>query len=169
MDIQVTSKSIEANKAIVRRYLEDVPGVLDELADPDLTIIAPGMTTMRGLKNVKMFSAPYFAALSERRFTAEEMIGEADKVTVRWTIRLTTKVPVPLPDGTLTPAGRTVTETGISICRIREGKSSWRRTRLKNCFVCANLHTLVLLSTSNFIMGCLTVHSMNCPSSPKQS
>lgn len=122
MDIQVTSKSIEANKAIVRRYLEDVPGVLDELADPDLTIIAPGMTTMRGLKNVKMFSAPYFAALSERRFTAEEMIGEADKVTVRWTIRLTTKVPVPLPDGTLMPAGITVNETGISICRPREGK-----------------------------------------------
>ena len=121
MDIQVTSKSIEANKAIVRRYLEEVPGVLDELADPDLTIIAPGMTTMRGLKNVKMFSAPYFAALSERRFTAEEMIGEADKVTVRWTIRLTTKVPVP-PDGTLMPADRTVTETGISNCRLREGK-----------------------------------------------
>ncbi len=95
MDIQVTPKSIEANKAIVRRYLEDVPDVLDELADPDLTIIAPGMMNMRGLKNVKKFSAPYFAALSERRFTAEEMIAEGDKVTVRWTIRLTTKVPVP--------------------------------------------------------------------------
>lgn len=122
MDIQVTPKSIEANKAIVRRYLEDVPDVLDELADPDLTIIAPGMTNMRGLKNVKMFSAPYFAALSERRFTAEEMIAEGDKVTVRWTIRLTTKVPVPLPDGTLMPAGRIVTETGISICQLREGK-----------------------------------------------
>lgn len=122
MDTQVTSQSIEANKAIVRRYLEGVPHVLDEVGDPDLTIIAPGMTTMRGLKNVKIFSAPYFAALSQRRFTAEEMIAEGNNVTIRWTIRLTTKFPVPLPDGTLMPPGRTVTETGLTICRIRDGK-----------------------------------------------
>ena len=122
MDTQITSHSIETNKAIVRRYLEGVPYVLDEVGDPDLTIIAPGMSTMRGLKNVKKFSAPYFAALSERRFTTEEMIAEGNNVTVRWNIRLTTKFPVPLPDGTLMPPGRTVTETGLTICRIRNGK-----------------------------------------------
>ena len=122
MDTQITSQSIEANKAIVRRYLEGVPHVLDEVGDPDLTIIAPGMTTVRGLKNVKRFSAPYFAALSERRFTTDEMIAEGNNVTVRWTIRLTTKFPVPLPDGTLMPPGKTVTETGLTICRIRDGK-----------------------------------------------
>lgn len=122
MDTPINSQSTDANKTVVRRYLEGVPYVLDELADPDLTIIAPGMTTMRGLKNVKRFSAPYFAALSERRFTAEEMIVEENNVAVRWTIRLTTKFPVPLLDGSLMPPGRTVTESGLTICPIRDGK-----------------------------------------------
>ena len=120
--------SIETNKAAVRRYLEDVPDVLDELADPELTVIAPGMITMRGLKNVKRFSAPYFGALSERRLTVEETIGEGDTVVVRWNIRLTTKFPVPLPDGTIMPPGRTVIETGISICQVRDGKVLEERT-----------------------------------------
>ena len=119
---------IETNKAAVRRYLEDVPVVLDELADPELTVIAPGMITMRGLKNVKRFSAPYFRALSERRLTVEEMIAEGDTVVVRWNIRLTTRFPVPLPDGTIMPPGRTVIETGISICHLRDGKVLEERT-----------------------------------------
>lgn len=35
--------SIEANKAAARRYLQEwhQPGVLEEIADPDLTFISP--------------------------------------------------------------------------------------------------------------------------------
>jgi hypothetical protein len=85
--------SIEANKDAVRRYLEDLylPGVLDEIADPDLTVITSGWSIMQGLENVKKLSAFFFAALSERRLTVEEMIGEGDTVAVSNTVRSTTR------------------------------------------------------------------------------
>jgi hypothetical protein len=125
--------SIEANKAAIRREVEDwhLPGVLDEIADPDLTFIAPGWPTTHGLENVKKLSAFFFAGLSERRLTVEEMIGEGDTVAVSYTVRSTNRGSLPSPDGTVViPAGKTVTSTGMSIIQLRGGRVLSERTQL---------------------------------------
>lgn len=98
------NEKIEVNKAVVHRYLENAPDILDEIADPELMAITPGlMPTMRRLENVKKLSAVYFRGLSERRLTVEEMIGEGNNVTARWTISLTAKTPLRYPMATSFP------------------------------------------------------------------
>jgi predicted ester cyclase len=132
--------SVEANKVAVRRNLEDASvatlsniDALDEVADPDLTVITPGFPTMHGLENVKEHTDPYFSAFSDLRVTIEEMIGEGDSVAGWWTFRITTKVPLPLRGGITVPAGKSLTWTSVGIFRLREGKvveeraySDWR-------------------------------------------
>jgi predicted ester cyclase len=50
------------------------------------------------------------------------MIAEGDKVVSRWTIRGTHKGDLVTPYGPVSPTGRQVTYTGISIHRLADGK-----------------------------------------------
>ncbi len=122
--------SAETNKAVSRRFLEEVFGkgklnVLDEIIASDHVNSGPG--TLPGLtpgpEGSKQFVTMYRKAFPDVHFTIDEQIAEGDKVVTRWTGHGTHK-------GELLgiPAtGKSATVTGIAVDRIVNGKivESW--------------------------------------------
>lgn len=112
--------SAETNKAIVRRYIEQVfnerrPDLLEEFLAEDFeshTELAPG------LEGAKQFYAISDAAFPDQQTTIEDVIAEGDKVVVRATFKGTHQgelIGIP-------PTGRTVILPWISILRLANGK-----------------------------------------------
>ena len=120
----------ETNKALSRRYLEEVfnqgkLNVLDEIIASDHVNTGPG--TLPGLpvgpEGDKQLVTMYRNAFPDIHFTIDEQIAEGDKVVTRWTGQGTHK-------GELLgiPAtGKSSTVTGIAVDRIVNGKiaESW--------------------------------------------
>jgi steroid delta-isomerase-like uncharacterized protein len=122
--------TLEANKAIARRFIEDVwnggdLAVAEELLAPALVNHDPdGRTTDRA--GFLAFIRQTRKAMPDIRFTIDDMIAEGDRVATRVTI--TAK-----PDGdgeTSPPTGQPVTWTGIGIIRVGDGKivEQWSNT-----------------------------------------
>jgi steroid delta-isomerase-like uncharacterized protein len=115
----------ERNKAIVRRYIDEVwnkgnMAVVDELVaanavdhDPNNP---PGLPP--GAEGVKKHATAMRAALPDTHITVDDMIAEGDKVVTRWTARATHKGPLM----GIAPTGKHVTVSGIWIDRIADGK-----------------------------------------------
>jgi predicted ester cyclase len=129
--------SLEANKAIVRRYLEDASAAsledvnaIDEVAAPDITVISPPHPPIHGLENVKKATEPFFRALAELKVTVEDMIAEDDRVAGRWTFEVTTKSSVVMRGGIALPGGKKLTWTSIGMFRVRDGKVVEERTHV---------------------------------------
>jgi serine phosphatase RsbU (regulator of sigma subunit) len=82
----------EENKAIFRRYVEEVPNqgnleVTDEIFDRYLSHQADGSTLERGPEDVKRFTEEYRSAFPDWRISIDEQIAEGDKVVNRVTLR----------------------------------------------------------------------------------
>jgi steroid delta-isomerase-like uncharacterized protein len=115
--------SIEENKAIVRRFFEELLStdnfsVADEILAPDFRFFFAGGPDPMDLQSYKDFLVMRRAAFPDRRFTVEEMVAEGDKVSARFTMRGT-------HEGELrgiAPTGKAVTMTGIDIIRLHEGQ-----------------------------------------------
>jgi steroid delta-isomerase-like uncharacterized protein len=115
--------STEENKAIVRRWFEEVINHLrvdrsGELVTQDYVDhgALPGQAP--GLEGAKQKWAMYIAAVPDLHGTVEDMLAEGDEVAARWTAEGTHQ-------GELlgVPAtGKRFRFTGISICRLAEGK-----------------------------------------------
>ena len=115
--------STEDNKAIVRRFFEEVfnrqnLAVLDELVSSDFIHHQPG----RVLRGAEFFnqvkSRDHFLAFPDLHITIEDMIAEGDKVVTRWTARGTHQgEAMGLP-----PTGNEVTWTGMNFMRVVNGK-----------------------------------------------
>ena len=110
--------SIEENKAITRRFVEEPwnkgnVAALDELCAPNYSLNGLG-----GLEELKAAIATFRAGFPDCHFTIEEMIAEGDKVAYRWTARGTHHGEY---EG-IAPTGKAVTVTGITIIRFAEGK-----------------------------------------------
>ena len=114
--------SMEENKAVARRWNDEIYDkmnleAIDELYATDFVWHSPfsGATPDReGYRESVMSLAPF----ADIHCVAEDMIAEGDKVAIRWTW-----------SGThtgeymgITPTGKQVTITGISILRIIAGK-----------------------------------------------
>ena len=115
--------SIEKNKAIARRYVEDVwgkgsLGAIDELYATDFVWhwAPPGMAPDRA--GYRQFVTMSFAAFADVQSTLEDMVAEGDKVVGRWTWRCTHKGEYM----GIAPTGKQVTLSGITIMRIVGGK-----------------------------------------------
>ncbi len=118
--------SIEANKALVRRYFEDAPhnpDVCDEIFAPRVRFRAIHHTSMDsgGESNPESEKA-YYGVLSaiwgDWRITVDEMIAEGDRVMTLWTFHGTHQgeyLDVP-------PTGREVTYCGVNIFQIEDGR-----------------------------------------------
>jgi steroid delta-isomerase-like uncharacterized protein len=115
---------VEANKAIVRRWMEEVwnrgnLAVLDELIGPDYVLHgAADPDAPRGPEGAKQITAAFRAAFPDMRGTIDDLIAEGDKVVCRWTAQATHQgsfAGVP-------PTQRPVTFSGIEIVRIAEGR-----------------------------------------------
>jgi steroid delta-isomerase-like uncharacterized protein len=110
--------SVEANKAVVQRYVEEPwnkgnVDALDELCGPNFNIEGLG-----GVEAFKGFITPYRKSFPDLHFTVDEVIAEGDKVAYRWTARGTHHGAY---EG-IAPTGKPITATGITILRIVDGK-----------------------------------------------
>jgi steroid delta-isomerase-like uncharacterized protein len=112
----------EQNKRMVRRFLTEVCNkgniaLIDELFAYDWIGHAPPKE-FKGPAELKQFVAAQHRAFPDLELIVEDQIAEGDKVTTRWTARVThlgefQGIP---------PTGRKVTMTGISIYRIANNK-----------------------------------------------
>ena len=114
---------IEENKVVVRRFFEELlstdnVAVADELLSPGFRFYFAGSPEPMDLESYKEFLVARRAAFPDRRFVAEDMIAEGDKVSARFTMRGTHKGEL----RGIAPTGREVTMTGIDMIRLWEGR-----------------------------------------------
>lgn len=113
--------SIEANKAVVRRFHSELwsgnLAIVDELLSPSYT------SAMGNPEAIKSAVAEARAIVAELTLTIDELIAEGDKVVMRWQISGINTGPAQLPDGTPLPLpGQPFRYTGITINGVQAGK-----------------------------------------------
>jgi steroid delta-isomerase-like uncharacterized protein len=119
----------EKNKSIVRRSFEELfthgdLDVADEVFASDYVGHDPALPQeIRGPEQFKQFVMMYRNAFPDLELTVEDQVAEGDEVVTRFTARGTHRgelMGIP-------PTGKKVVVTGISIDRMKDGKSveSW--------------------------------------------
>ncbi len=120
--------SAEENKAIFRRYVEEVTNegnleLADEIFDSYLAHQPDGSVLQRGPEDVKRFQSEFRSAFPDIHATIEDQVAEGDKVVTRWRMRGTHEgefrgIPA---------TGNQISVTGIGIFRFSDGKvvESW--------------------------------------------
>jgi steroid delta-isomerase-like uncharacterized protein len=111
----------EENKAIFRRYVEEVPNqgnleVADEIFGRYLAHQADGATLERGPEDVKRFTEEYRSAFPDWRISIDEQIAEGDKVVNRVTLRGTHQRQF----RDMAPTGKEVEVKAVTIFRFSE-------------------------------------------------
>jgi len=127
--------SLEKNKAIVRRFTEELNkgniAVMDELFSSNF--VHPALQ-LRGLEAYKQLEVATRKAFPDLHDTIEEMIAEEDKVCVYAHVTGTHKgewrIPLPHPNkkARLAPTGKKITFSYVGIYRIVDGKIVERKT-----------------------------------------
>jgi steroid delta-isomerase-like uncharacterized protein len=115
--------STETNKAIVRRMYEQVwskhqVDLVEEFFTEDTVLHAASFPSRSGLEAVREDLAMMLNAYPDMQVTIEDEIAEGDKVVLRWTMRATHQgelLGIP-------PTGKQITNAGISIYRLVNGK-----------------------------------------------
>jgi len=111
--------SLEENKAIVRRWIEEINkgnlGILDELVAPDF--FHP-THQLRGPEGIKQFYTMFLNVFSDIHETVKDIIAEGDKV---WHYFECTGTHTGEYRG-LAPTGKKVAWTGVNFWRIVDGK-----------------------------------------------
>jgi serine phosphatase RsbU (regulator of sigma subunit) len=84
--------SVEQNKAIFRRYAEEVGNqhnfeIVDQIFERYISHQPDGSTLVRGPQDVKRFQREFHSAFPDFHINIEEQIAEGDKVVSRYTIR----------------------------------------------------------------------------------
>jgi steroid delta-isomerase-like uncharacterized protein len=121
--------SAEENKAIFRRYVEEVSNegnleLADEIFDRYIAHQSDGSTEERGPEDVKRFIGEFRQAFPDFRSVIEDQVAEGDKVATRWRASGTHQNEF----RGITPTGHRIEVTGIGIFRFsEEGKvaESW--------------------------------------------
>ena len=115
--------SLEANKALVRRFVEEVLAggdfaALAELTTPDCVehTAPPGQPPGEG--TVARYLVTWRAAFPDLQITVEDLLAEGDRVAVRLTVRGTHRGAfLGLP-----PTGRRVAVGGMELYRLAAGR-----------------------------------------------
>jgi predicted ester cyclase len=110
------------NKELIRTFhrrlwAERDIGVLDEMIAPD-AVMHWGDSDSNAVATVRADVERYFTAFAEVRTSIDDLIGEDDKVVLRWK---TTGVHTG-PYGKVAPTGRAVTMTGVDVYRLDGGR-----------------------------------------------
>jgi predicted ester cyclase len=110
--------STEQNKQNVRRLIEEAWSIgrletVDEVCAPDYHQAGLG-----GIAELKQMIVAYHHGFPDEEYVIEEMIAEGDTVVSRWRWRGTHQGEF---DG-VAPTNKTVTDTGISIFHLVNGK-----------------------------------------------
>ncbi len=119
--------SIEDNKAVVRRFVEEVwqkgnLDIADELLTPDFIEHAAPKDFPTGPEGFKQFAALFHQAFPDFHVTMEDLFGEGDRVAMRGTARGTQHGQLRHRHGQHAPTGKQGTFTGIVIYRLEGGK-----------------------------------------------
>jgi steroid delta-isomerase-like uncharacterized protein len=116
--------AVEDNKALVRRFFDEVFNAQSgeaaaALLTPDFVAHHPAFPDgIRGPDGIMQMTGMFRAGFPDLHYTPEDLVGEADRVAVRWTARGTHRGPF-----MGTPAsGRPVTVTGTDIFRAADGR-----------------------------------------------
>lgn len=114
--------SIEDNKALARRGFEEVfnkknVAVLDELTVADFTFHSASRT-IQGREAFKQFLTMFLTAFPDLSLTIEDLIGEGDCVSIRYTYRGTHQATFM----GMAPTGKTITVTGLEFLHFANGK-----------------------------------------------
>jgi steroid delta-isomerase-like uncharacterized protein len=115
--------TLEENKAVIRRFVEEVQNekneeVYDELNDPEFVNLSapPGAPTDREGGKVYLFGL--LNAFPDCRFTIDDMVAEGDQVVTKKTFRGTHTAKF----AGLPPTGKTVELQFVDIMRVRNGR-----------------------------------------------
>jgi steroid delta-isomerase-like uncharacterized protein len=112
--------ALENNKALVRRWLDEVftrgdLGRANDLFAPNYTLHDPSFPgAVYGPEGVKRYVRTYREAFPDARFTVEDQVAEEETVATRWTARGTHR-------GAflgISPTGDRVTVSGIEFSRV---------------------------------------------------
>jgi len=125
--------NVEANKALIRRYIDavwstgDLNFAHEVLADTFVDDTAPPGTAADRAGHHQNVTA-FRAAFPDAQFRLQDLIAEGDKVVVRWTMQAHHQ-------GSffgLPPTGKPCTLDGIDIYQVADGKivAAWHRENL---------------------------------------
>jgi steroid delta-isomerase-like uncharacterized protein len=113
----------ERNKAVVRRFIEEVQnrkdwGAYDELNAEDFVNLSapPGVPSDR--EGGKMFLGAFLNAFPDSQVTIEDMIAEGDRVVTKKTFTGTHTAEL----NGIPPTGKRVSITYVDILRLRDGE-----------------------------------------------
>jgi steroid delta-isomerase-like uncharacterized protein len=114
----------EANKAIFRRYFDEVLNagrieLIDELIAPDYVSHYPtGYDFGGGPEDVKQIVSTVRSGFPNVHFQIEDLLAEEDRVVGRWTFQGTHRGDFM----GIAPSGKNVSVVGIAIYRIADGR-----------------------------------------------
>ncbi|HTJ86464.1 MAG TPA: ester cyclase [Terriglobales bacterium] len=116
-------------KSPARRIFEELWNdrnltVIDEIISPDYIHHDPQAVDIpAGIDGYRQFVDRYINAFPDLHMTVEDEIVAGDVVAVRWTVTGTHRGQLP----GLPPTGKSISLTGMSIARLRDGKfvESW--------------------------------------------
>jgi len=112
---------LQANKALVRRYVEEVLSAnrmekLDEMLGPDFADSTPGaLGSETGPDIIRAAQGRIRALFPTVQYQVEDLVAEGDKVLARYTVRAATKEEEGIPS-------QKVEITGMTLFRIADGK-----------------------------------------------
>ncbi|HWM94873.1 MAG TPA: ester cyclase [Thermoanaerobaculia bacterium] len=117
----VAPDPLQANKDLVRRYIEEVLSAnrlekLDELFTADFTDRTPGaQETGTGPEVIRATQTRVRSLFPAVEYQIDDLIAEGDKVVARYTVRAATKAAEGVPS-------QRVEITGMTLFRIAQGK-----------------------------------------------
>jgi steroid delta-isomerase-like uncharacterized protein len=124
MESDAVSTTVEANKALVRRFYEEVwnSGNVDfayqVFADDYIRHDLRPAQGVPGAEGQKQIAATFRSAFPDLRFAVDLVLGEGDYVAARWTAVGTHSGSW----GGQEPTGRSMRFSGVNLFRFRDGK-----------------------------------------------
>ena len=123
----MSEKTLDANKALIRRIFEEVipagdPAAMRDLVAPDFLDHDPLPGQPAGAEGAEYVVSTMHTAHPDLQFTIDDQVAEADRVTIRWTLRGTNTGPMLGRP----PSGQPVELAAIVIFRIADGRLAER-------------------------------------------
>jgi len=115
--------TLDANKALVRRLFEEVfpagdPSAVRDLVAPGIIDHDPIPGQPAGLEGIEYVVSALHTAQPDLQFIVDDLVAEADRVAIRWTLRGTHTGPMLGQP----PTGQPVQQKAIVIFRIADNK-----------------------------------------------